>query len=43
MKEAFTRADKYYVAINPEYSENTNKIVIVACAITIDMVLKNNK
>jgi uncharacterized protein YxjI len=43
MKEAFTRADKYYVAINPEYAENTNKIVIVACAITIDMVLKNNK
>jgi uncharacterized protein YxjI len=43
MKEAFTRADKYYVSIVPEYAEDTSKIVIVACAITIDMVLKNNK
>lgn len=43
MKEAFTRADKYYAAINPEHAENTNKVVIVACAITIDMVLKNQK
>lgn len=43
MKEAFTRADKYYVAINPEYAEDTSKVVIVACAITIDMVLKNQK
>lgn len=43
MKEAFTRADKYYVAIVPEYAEDTNKMAIVSCAITIDMVLKNNK
>lgn len=43
MKEVFTRADKYYVAINPDYAEDTNKIAIVSCAITIDMVLKNNK
>jgi uncharacterized protein YxjI len=43
MKEAFTRADKYYVAINPDYAEDTSKVVIVACAITIDMVLKNQK
>jgi uncharacterized protein YxjI len=43
MKEAFTRADKYYVAINPEYAEDRSKIAIVACAITIDMVLKNKK
>lgn len=43
MKEAFTRADKYYVAIVPEYAEDTNKVAIVSCAITIDMVLKNNK
>jgi uncharacterized protein YxjI len=43
VKEAFTRADKYYVAIVPEYAEDTNKIAIVSCAITIDMVLKNNK
>ena len=43
MKEVFTRADKYYVAVNPDYTEITNKIAIVSCAITIDMVLKNNK
>jgi uncharacterized protein YxjI len=43
MKEVFTRADKYYVAINPDFAEDTNKIAIVSCAITIDMVLKNNK
>lgn len=42
-KELFTRADKYKVSIVPEYAEDTNKIVIVACATTIDMVLKNNK
>ena len=42
MKEVFTRADKYYVAISPEYAEGINKIAIVSCAITIDMVLKNN-
>lgn len=43
MKEVFTRADKYYVAIHPDYAEDTNKITIVSCAITIDMVLKNQK
>ena len=43
MKEVFTRADKYYVAINPDYTEITNKMTIISCAITIDMVLKNNK
>jgi uncharacterized protein YxjI len=43
MKEVFTRADKYYVAISPEYNEDINKVAIVSCAITIDMVLKNNK
>jgi uncharacterized protein YxjI len=43
MKEAFTRADKYYVSIVPEYAEDIKKIAIVSCAITIDMVLKNNK
>lgn len=42
-KELFTKADKYRVAIVPEYAEDTNKIAIVSCAITIDMVLKNNK
>lgn len=43
VKEFFTRADKYYVSIVPEYAEDTNKIAIVSCAITIDMVLKNFK
>lgn len=43
VKEFFTRADKYHVSIVPEYAEDTNKIAIVSCAITIDMVLKNFK
>lgn len=42
-KELFTKADKYKVNIIPEHAEDTNKIIIVSCAITIDMVLKNNK
>lgn len=40
MKELFTSADKYNVSINPEYPEEANKIAILAAAITIDMVLK---
>jgi hypothetical protein len=43
MKEAFTRADKYYVSIIPEYAEDRNKIAIVSTAITVDMVMKNAK
>lgn len=43
MKEIFTSADKYNVSINEEYKENTDKIVIVSTAITIDMVLKESK
>jgi uncharacterized protein YxjI len=42
-KELFTSADKYHVSIDPGYAENTNKINIVATAITIDMVLKESK
>ena len=42
-KEFFTTADKYYVTIAPEYAEDRNKVAIVATAITIDMVLKENK
>ncbi len=42
-KEFFTSADKYHVSIEPGYTENTNKINIVATAITIDMVLKESK
>lgn len=43
MKEIFTSADKYNVSINEDYKENTDKIVIVSTAITIDMVLKESK
>lgn len=43
VKEFFTRADKYRVSIVPEHAEDTNKIVIVSCAITVDMVMKNTK
>lgn len=42
-KEFFTSADKYYVTIDPMYAEDRNKMNIVATAITIDMVLKENK
>lgn len=43
MKEIFTTADKYNVSIDPSYAESNNKVAIVATAITIDMVLKENK
>lgn len=43
MKELFTDADKYNVSIKEEYKENTDKIVVVSTAITIDMVLKESK
>ncbi len=43
MKELFTTADKYNVNIDANYSNTENKIVILAGAITIDMVLKENK
>ncbi len=42
-KEFFTSADKYNVTIDPQYAEDRNKMNIVATAITIDMVLKENK
>jgi len=42
-KELFTSADKYHVTIEPRYAEDSNKINIVVTAITIDMVLKENK
>ena len=43
MKEIFTTADKYLVEIDPAYSNNKGKIIILSCAITIDMVLKESK
>ncbi|AWH86201.1 scramblase [Flavobacterium album] len=43
VKEIFTSADKYNVMINPDYSDKKNKMIILAGAITIDMVLKESK
>jgi uncharacterized protein YxjI len=42
-REIFTTADKYNVMINPDYSDKKNKMIILAGAITIDMVLKESK
>ncbi len=39
-KEGFTTADKYQVEIDQVVKEDTQKIVIVATAIAIDMILK---
>ena len=43
MKEIFTTADKYNVVINDDFADKKNKLVILAGAITIDMVLKEAK
>lgn len=43
MREIFTTADKYYVSILPQVAEDSQKIAIVATAITIDMVLKESR
>lgn len=43
MQELFTTADKYNVHIEEAVLEDQKKIAIVACAITIDMVLKESK
>jgi uncharacterized protein YxjI len=43
MKEFFTSADKYNVTINPGYTNPSNKIAIIASALTLDMVLKEKK
>lgn len=43
-KEIFTSADKYVVELLPNYNSNaTNKMSVLATAITIDMVLKESK
>jgi len=42
-KEMFTTADKYNVGINPALTNPQQKVVILAAAITIDMVLKESK
>ena len=42
-KEVFTTADKYNVNISAEFSNEKHKIAVLSSAITIDMVLKENK
>lgn len=43
MKEIFTSADKYFVSLDPNYSNMMNKILVLSAATTIDMVLKESK
>lgn len=43
MKEIFTTADKYNVSLSAGFENEKNKIAVLASAITIDMVLKENK
>ena len=43
LKEIFTTADKYNVSLDKNYDSEENKVVILASAITIDMVLKEIK
>ena len=43
LKEIFTTADKYVVSINPNYTARESKMAVLATAITIEMVLKENK
>ena len=43
VKELFTTADKYNVTIDPVNTKKENKIIILASAITIDMVMKEAK
>jgi len=42
-REIFTSADKYNVSIDPAYANAGSKKALIACAITIDMVLKESK
>jgi uncharacterized protein YxjI len=42
-KEIFSSADKYHVTIDPGTTSETDKQLIVATAITIDMVLKESR
>lgn len=43
MQEIFTSADKYNVNIDSSFSNETVKMIVISGAITIDMVLKENK
>ncbi len=42
-RELFTTADKYVVSIDPGYANPGSKKALIACAITVDMVLKESK
>jgi uncharacterized protein YxjI len=41
MKEIFTTADKYNVSVDERYASKENKIIMLANAISIDMLIKN--
>ncbi|WP_282073680.1 phospholipid scramblase-related protein [Polaribacter atrinae] len=43
LKEIFTTADKYKVDLNADFTDESNKIVILSSAITIDMVWKESR
>lgn len=42
-RELFTSADKYHVALHPGLHDEKQRTIILAAAITIDMVLKESK
>jgi len=43
MKEIFTTADKYNLTVDPIYSSKEHKIVLLASAISIDMIFKEKE
>ncbi|MCL7762895.1 scramblase [Polaribacter sp. Z014] len=43
LKEVFTTADKYKVDLNTDFANDSNKIVILSSAITIDMVWRQSR
>ncbi len=43
LKEVFTTADKYKVDLNAGFTDESNKIVILSSAITIDIVWRESR
>jgi uncharacterized protein YxjI len=41
-KELFTTADKYVVSIKPETTDNVKRKAIIAAAVVVDMIMKEN-
>jgi uncharacterized protein YxjI len=41
-KELFTSADKYVVSIKPELADDIKRKTVIASAIVVDMILKEN-